>query len=70
MAEKHDDAFPWNGGNRGMSLRDYFASHAIGVALIAARDEYEQTVVPSHEVTARIAYELADAMLKARGVQS
>lgn len=69
-------AFPSHGSmgevsHEGMSLRDYFAAKAMQAFIIRGfsgqRDmgsaEYDETV-------SRFAYESADAMLKAREVQS
>lgn len=44
----------------GMTLRDYFAAKALNSILIAARQTHESKFV------AALAYEIADAMLKAR----
>ena len=57
-------AFPVNipehfGGDKGMTLRDYFAAKAMHLYLFAdGRADAEQT--------AKLAYQYADAMLKAR----
>ena len=51
----------FNCGEPGMSLRDYFAAKAMQGFLTA---EYASTYRP--EVWAKDAYEMADAMLKAR----
>ena len=48
---------PEQGGNEGMSLRDYFAGQAIAGT---------STQFISAHSAARAAYELADAMLEAR----
>ena len=57
------EAFPWNGhGVGGMTLRDWFAGQALmGVLSNSKLDER----VGENRV-ARSAYEIADAMLKAR----
>ena len=49
--------------NQGMELRDYFAGKALEVAIQQTRDYYgvEQGYV------AKWCYEMADAMIKARG---
>jgi len=51
------------GGQRGMSLRDYFAGQAL--MGLAAFSRNENSNEPEH--FARWSYALADAMLKARG---
>jgi hypothetical protein len=55
-------AFPWTGaGTDGMDLRDYFAAKALnGLASITGVDWGGKAEV------ARICYDLADAMMKAR----
>jgi hypothetical protein len=47
----------------GMTLRDYFAAHAM--QSMFARNKQRELVVPLDEC-AKVAYEWADAMLKAR----
>ena len=66
MKIKHTAAFPWlidDGehlkGEKGMTLRDYFAARALQ-GLISTEG------ASSAERYAEIAYKLADAMLKAR----
>lgn len=55
-----------NDVNEGMTLRDYFAAKAMQ-ALIASNDEGAgDRIAEIHEY----AYQIADAMLKAREVQS
>lgn len=57
-------AFPTrNTLNDGMTLRDYFAAHAMHSMF--ARNKQRELVVPLNEC-AEVAYEWADAMLKAR----
>jgi len=64
----NQSAFPWmvdDGktvtGNKGMTLRDYFAAKAMtGLLTAEIVGEY------SNEHVAEIAYRIADAMLKAR----
>jgi hypothetical protein len=61
----------YNDGSDGMSLRDYFAAHAIGnlivnESVLEAANEAKQ---PVSQVVASIAYEIADAMLKVREVK-
>ncbi|ELI8238972.1 TPA: hypothetical protein PXP85_004423 [Yersinia enterocolitica] len=65
-------AFPFNdiGGNcdPGMTLRDYFAAKAMAVAWSALEAGYfEADVESSTDKMAACAYQLADAMIKARG---
>lgn len=55
--------------HRGMTLRDYFAAHAL-TGLIAYEDHWlsQEDLLPNDAV-ARGAYRLADAMLKVREEQ-
>ena len=55
-------AFPIEGGSiyAGMTLRDYFAGQAIAGKLLMPGTAYDETDC------AKFAYEMADAMLKAR----
>lgn len=70
MTEAKDDggaAFPGEAlvgsfHNQGMSLRDYFAGHAL--AGLLAND------YPANIYTAALAYEMADNMLEARNAQT
>ena len=68
MIETGGSAFPTNYRHRandpGMDLRDYYAAKAMQGFLTA---EYASTYRP--EVWAKDAYEMADAMLKAREVK-
>ena len=51
---------PTNGGDNGMTLRDYFAAKAMQGDLVSG-------VHPDNfDATAKRAYKMADAMLKAR----
>ena len=62
MKNEIPTAFPWAHGNvtcTGMTLRDYFAATAMQSFLGGDYDLYP------HEATQK-AYEIADAMLKAR----
>lgn len=60
MENKHQSAFPISGSQyrhtHGMTLRDYFAAKAM------------QALMPTTYIdsTAKVAYQMADAMLKAR----
>ena len=61
-----EPAFPCNspdgaGAYSGIVVRDYFAARAMQALLIT-----DGTSLPSYSGIARIAYEMADAMLKAR----
>ena len=67
---KDIQAFPnegfngWGKPQEGMTLRDYFAAKAMqGFCSLPADFESDRD---SFEMTAKIAYEQADAMLKAR----
>ena len=57
-------AFPISGSQYshtyGMTLRDYFAAHAMQGLVTGT------TTIPTAEKFAEVAYQLADAMLKAR----
>ena len=75
---KNISAFPWavdNGetvkGEKGMQLRDYFAAKAMQAVYPKNWDMFmDETYEHPEEVvrgTAKDAYELADAMMKARG---
>ena len=58
-------AFPWTHGEMtctGMILRDYFAAKAMQ-AILESEDVHDGRVLTN---TAWIAYQMADAMLKAR----
>lgn len=58
---KHKSAFPghhWD--QEGMTLRDYFAGQVLQGYLT------RQTIDPDFENTARLAYMIADAMIKER----
>lgn len=53
-------AFPFGTAYAGMTLRDYFAAHAMGVCDDTLRPAY------TFNEKAEYAYKMADAMLKAR----
>ncbi|EKN6369532.1 hypothetical protein DVP68_23865 [Yersinia enterocolitica] len=54
--------------SEGMTLRDYFAARAMAVAWSALEAGYfEADVESSTDKMAACAYQLADAMIKARG---
>jgi len=64
-------AFPTPPGiqhNDGMTLRDYFASAALAAVLkeLWQQGEHSSPIPP---LAAKFAYQLADAMLKARGAK-
>ena len=64
IMEKINDggtAFPWS-NNSGMSLRDYFAAHAM-MGMLAAPDKEDPA---TQRGVAEHAYRQADAMLRAR----
>ena len=50
----------------GMSLRDYFAAQAMAAWLTTYGEHQHPVVSGTADVIARTAYEMADAMLKAR----
>jgi hypothetical protein len=54
-------AFPTQFTHEGMDLRDYFAAMALHGFI---KEEFRQ---PTYEQMAQACYELADAMMKARG---
>jgi hypothetical protein len=58
----------WDDPNQGMDLRDYFAAKAMSAWLIHAGVTAGQA--PTQEDLARYSYEMADAMMKARGLCS
>lgn len=72
-------AFPFlptqdrHGDTKGMSLRDWMAGQALSSllsdskTLIAVKELADEQSTTESDVTAAWAYELADAMLKARG---
>lgn len=53
----------------GMALRDYFAAKALPAVIVQCANDTRRPNESPHEYFARIAYELADAMLCAREVQ-
>ena len=57
----NEDGLNWDRGHVGMSLRDYFAAHA----LQGMQGWFGDTPIIG-EVAAHMAYEIADAMLKER----
>jgi hypothetical protein len=67
-------AFPWTHDNvtcTGMTLRDYFAAKAMQSWITVTVQRYVhqgklQIDMPSRDVIATEAYQIADAMLKAR----
>lgn len=61
-------AFPAHGCTPGMTLRDYFAAHALGAILtgLLSSGTGAGAEFPGEANAARWAYEYADAMLKAR----
>ncbi|MFN7883266.1 MAG: hypothetical protein ACK5PF_09670 [bacterium] len=62
------DSAHQNGPNtyhyEGMTLRDYFAAKAMAAALTSVRNA--ESLEAAIEVSAAVAYQVADAMLKAR----
>jgi hypothetical protein len=52
----------WGEPEKGMTLRDYFAAKAMQGWLANPKTEYET----SYEKLAKVFYEMADAMMKAR----
>jgi hypothetical protein len=67
--QKKPNAFPYSGVgddmnySRGMTLRDYFAAKAMeGICNARSHSDLKGHAIAS----AKVAYELADAMLKAR----
>lgn len=65
-------AFPFSGepgvepGCSGMTLRDYFAAKAMPMIAAEIYSWKQQIEEPIQEITAKMAYEMADAMIKAR----
>ncbi|WP_239497177.1 hypothetical protein [Franconibacter helveticus] len=75
MFKKNDggQVFPtapteWSGLNEGMSLRDYFAAQAMCALLSNNSDDAEVRVRNGAKHVAARAYDMADAMMKARDV--
>jgi hypothetical protein len=60
QAFPHGD--PTNGGCLGMTLRDYIATHALGMGF----DWVNLHETGGYAEAAQVAYEVADAMLEAR----
>lgn len=62
-------AFPIGSGDMrdpvGISVRDYFAAKAMQ-AIVQSPDAYEIDTIPGGEAIAANAYDIADAMLRAR----
>ena len=65
---KHESAFPWSvddgqkiTGNKGMTLRDYFAAKAMQ-AFLTREEKFSSDLM----LYAGAAYDVADAMLEAR----
>ncbi len=66
---KTKTAFPTNvtnGGETGMTLRDYFAAKAFPVMMNAGYEFDDLTITGHYEELARAAYQVADAMMEAR----
>lgn len=76
----NESAFPWSVddgkkivGNKGMTLRDYFAAKAMPVALKTLMHDYTRDDEDwfwesyiDNDMLAELSYEMADSMLKAR----
>ena len=69
-------AFPWqidNGqyvrGEKGMDLRDYFAAKAMPHCQLLLRNWDDYFSSDTAEVVAKMAYVMADEMMKARGAE-
>jgi hypothetical protein len=67
---KHQSAFPWTvddgetvKGEKGMTLRDYFATKALPPIMHAGASRWDDG---NYEIHAERAYKYADAMLKER----
>jgi hypothetical protein len=58
-------AFPYGTAYAGMTLRDYFAAKAMQALITSRHTDYENGWY-DEEMVAKSAYEMADAMLKAR----
>ena len=68
----NESAFPWSVddgqkivGNKGMTLRDYFAAKAMQ-GMLAANGDANGHLEYIEKMVAESAFKLADAMLKAR----
>lgn len=73
MKKNGGPAFPRAGnGGHGMTLRDYFAGQVVvglfsdGMTMVAVTKRASEEGVTDHDVYARIAYNVADAMLAVR----
>ena len=64
QAFPHGD--PTNGGDIGMTLRDYFAAKALKHSMLAFSEARARA---RHDEIAEMAYIMADAMIRAREVQ-
>ena len=53
------------GGQQGMDLRDYFATHAM-LGILTMLEGGNEGLITVQKSTSKHAYELADAMMKAR----
>ena len=76
----NESAFPWSVddgkkivGNKGMTMRDYFAAKAMPVALKTLMHDYTRDDEDwfwesyiDNDMLAELSYEMADSMLKAR----
>ena len=70
---KNQSAFPWTAddgemiqGEKGMTLRDYFAAQAMQGAIAHGLFNADKASSGYAEYVANVAYVYADAMLKAR----
>lgn len=65
---------PFTVASGGMSLRDWFAGQIIN-GIVSNREQWlaymaDRGATPAEAYVAEVSYDLADAMLKARGVRS
>lgn len=56
----------WADWDKGMTLRDYFAAKAMAALMVTPMSDWPSDTESGEYIT-RTAYELADAMLAARG---
>jgi hypothetical protein len=71
MKNPHAFPVPENFCTQGMTLRDFFAAHALNSAYTMAATYGDLTGQQIHfgEMMAKVAYEVADKMLEVRGAK-
>lgn len=61
-----DGPSPWQFENPGMTLRDYFAAKAMATCIYICKQDNRPAGITYEQYVAAHAYDMADAMLKAR----